>query len=335
MSQDSLVGLQVSLSESELTYQELDQDDLNYSINTNMLSSYYGWSSADSGLELRAIGGYGYGEFIINQADYAPLLLNSDFVTSSVNGVANITSFGNQHQQGLNSFNLRAESSILQFVMHDDTNFISDFEFNSNLHRLTSEYTYQKTFEQGLSLSSFTQIGGVWGQNNTYDGFGIEVIGGFEFAKLYGFELSGDGQYLIDQTGDNYKNLAMIGELSFDSNYDQQGLQLKVSPSYGTKSNLQNSGINSWNLFNRDITQNEPTTKITSEVAWGFTYDKDSVKLTPYYGFTIDDLALSSQHLGTKLRLGTNAYFTVEGKQATRSNSLPDYIMNFTGKVLW
>ena len=335
LSQDSLVGLQVSLSESELTYQELDQDDLNYSVKTNLLSSYYGWSSADSGLELRAIGGYGYGEFIINQADYAPLQLNSDFVTSSVNGVANITSFGNQHQQGLNSFNLRAESSILQFAMHDNTNFISDFEFNSNLHRLISEYTYQKTFEQGLSLSSFTQIGGVWGQNSTYDGFGIEVTGGFDFAKLYGFELSGDGQYLIDQTGDNYKNLAMIGELSFDSNYDQQGLQLKVSPSYGTKSNLQNSDINSWNFFNRDITQIEPTAKITSEVAWGFNYGEDSVKLTPYYGFAIDDLALSSQYLGTKLRLGTNSYFTVEGNQATRSNSLPDYSMNFTGKVLW
>ena len=335
LSQDSLVGLQVSLSESELTYQELDQDDLNYSVNTNMVSSYYGWSSADSGLELRAIGGYGYGEFIINQADYAPLLLNSDFVTSSVNGFANITSFGNQHQQGLNSFNLRAESSILQFAMHDDTNFIPDFEFNSNLNRLISEYTYQKTFEQGSSLSSFTQIGGIWGQNSTYDGFGIEVTGGFDFAKLYGFELSGNGQYLIDQTGDNYKNLAMIGDLSFDSNYDQQGLQLKVSPSYGTKSNLQYSGIDSWNFFNRDLTQIEPTAKITSEVAWGVNYGEDSVKLTPYYGFAIDDLALSSQYLGTKLRLGTNSYFTIEGNQATRANSLPDYNVNFTGKVLW
>ncbi len=335
LSQDSLVGLQVSLSESELTYHELDQDDLNYSVNTNLVSSYYGWSSADSGLELRAIGGYGYGEFIINQADYTPLLLNIDFITTSVNGVANITSFGNQHQHGLNSLNLKAESSVMQFAIQDDTNFIPDFEFNSNLNRLISEYTYQKTFEQGSSLSSFTQIGGVWGQNNTYDGFGIEVNGGFDFAKLYGFELSGDGQYLIDQTGDNYKNLAMIGELSFDSNYDQQGLQLKVSPSYGTKSNLQYSGIDSWNLFNRDITQIVPTTKITSEVAWGFNYSEDTVKLTPYYGFAIDDLALSSQHLGTKLRLGTNSYFTIEGNQATRANSLPDYSMKFTGKVLW
>ena len=74
MSQESLAGLQISISESELTYQEMDQDDINYLINTNLVSSYYGWSSAEYGLELRAIGGYGYGDFIINQNDYTPFL---------------------------------------------------------------------------------------------------------------------------------------------------------------------------------------------------------------------------------------------------------------------
>ena len=84
LSQESLAGLQISISESELTYQEMNQDDINYSINTNLVSSYYGWSSAEYGLELHAIGGYGYGDFIINQNDYTPLLLNSNYITTSL-----------------------------------------------------------------------------------------------------------------------------------------------------------------------------------------------------------------------------------------------------------
>ena len=97
LSQDSFLGLQVSMSEAELTYQNFGREDLDYDINSNILSSYYGWSSSEQGLEVRVIGGYGYGDFIINQSEYSPLLLNSNLFSTSLSGVANITSFGNQN----------------------------------------------------------------------------------------------------------------------------------------------------------------------------------------------------------------------------------------------
>ena len=161
LSQDSLVGLQMSVSDSDLTFQQLDQDDLNYSVTTNLMSSYYGWSSTEHGIEFRAMGGYGYGDFVIDQTEYSPLLLHSDFISASLDGVANLAVFGNQ-QYGSNSIDLKVNSSFIQFMMQDDTNFLSDYEYHSNFNRLVSEYSYQKTIEQGITLSSFVQFGGIW-----------------------------------------------------------------------------------------------------------------------------------------------------------------------------
>ncbi len=335
LSRDSLVGLQVSMSESELTYQELNQEDLNYSVNTNMVSSYYGWSSANQGFEIRAMGGYGFGEFVINQSDYAPLQFNSNFITSSLNSVANITSFGNEQQYGLNSVNLKADSSLIQFAMQDDTNFLSDYEFSSNLNRLITEYSYQKTFERGSTLSSIAQLGGVLGQNDSYERMGIEVSAGVEVTNLYGFEFSGNGQYFLDQTENFFENGGVTGEVSFDKNNDQLGLQAKVSPSYGSISNQNISSTDIWNIFDRELTPNDQNAKLTSEIAWGFRIGDNSVKLTPYYQIQVNESVLKSQRLGTKFGIGTNANFTIEGKQDARFNSIPDYNMSFTGKISW
>ena len=61
----------------------------------------------------------------------------------------------------------------------------------------------------------------------------------------------------------------------------------------------------------------------------------NSVKLTPYYQFQVNESVLKSQRLGTKFGIGTNANFAIEGKQDARYNSIPDYNMSFTGKISW
>ena len=334
LSQDSLVGLQMSISESELTYQALNQDDLNYSVTTNLMSSYYGWSSADYGLEVRVMGGYGYGDFIINQAEYTPLLLHSDFITTSLNGVANLATFGSL-QQGLKSLDLKADSSFIQFIMQDDTNFLSDFEYYSNLNRVVTEYSYQQTFEQGVSLSSFAQFGGIWGQQDSNDRHGFEVSSGIEVRNLHGFAISGNGQYQLDQSENFFENGGVIGEILFDRNYDQLGLQANISPSYGSISNQKISGIEIWNIFDRSLTQNDSATNIVSEIAWGLNIEDSAVKLTPYFRLKLEELALNSQSLGTKIRVGPNSHFVVEGKQDARYNSISDYGMSISGKISW
>ena len=324
----------MSISESELTYQTLNQDDLNYSVTTNLMSSYYGWSSADYGLEVRVMGGYGYGDFIINQAEYTPLLLHSDFITTSLNGVANLATFGSL-QQGLKSLDLKADSSFIQFIMQDDTNFLSDFEYYSNLNRVVTEYSYQQTFEQGVSLSSFAQFGGIWGQQDSNDRHGFEVSSGIEVRNLHGFAISGNGQYQLDQSENFFENGGVIGEILFDRNYDQLGLQTNISPSYGSISNQKISGIEIWNIFDRSLTQNDSATNIVSEIAWGLNIGDSAVKLTPYYRLKLEELALNSQRLGTKIRVGPNSHFVVEGKQEARYNSIADYGMSITGKISW
>ena len=335
LSQDSLLGLQVSLSESELTYQEMDQDDINYSINTNMVSSYYGWSSVEYGLELSAIGGYGYGDFIINQNDYTPLLLNSNYITTSLNGVANITSFGTEQLYGLNHINLKFDSAMIQFAMHDKSDFIADFNFNSNINRLTSEYTYQKTFEQGSSLNSIAQFSGIWGRNDSIEKFGIELSGGLVVTNLSGIEFSGNGQYLLNQTDNFFESAGVKGEIIFDKNNDQLGLQAKISPSYGSISNQKSSDVNLWKTFDRKIMRSIPTSIINSEIAWGINLNDSTIKLTPYYKLNVEDLDLSTQHFGTKIGVGTYSYFTVESKQRTGYNSIEEYGVSITGKISW
>ena len=300
-----------------------------------MVSSYYGWSSAEYGIELRAIGGYGYGDFIINQKDYPPLLLNSSHITTSLNGVANITSFGTEQRHGLNHINLKFDSSMMQFVMHDKLDFIADYKFNSNLNRLTSEYIYQKTFEQGSTLSSIAQFAGVWGRNYTNEKIGIELSGGLEVTNLTGFEFSGNGQYLLNQTDNFFESAGVKGEINFDKNNDRLGLQAKISSSYGSISNQKISDIEIWNDFDHGLTRNNPTMNATSEIAWGLNFATNAIELTPYYGVNIVDLALSSQSLGTKVRLGTNSYFAVKGTQERRTNSIANYKMGINGKFTW
>ena len=149
-----------------------------------------------------------------------------------------------------------------------------------------TEYSYQKFFEQDASLSSFAQFGGVWRQQDSNNTLGTEVSGGFELSNRNGIEISGNGQYLRDQTEDFLENVGVKGEIRFDKNYDQLGLQAKISPRYGSISNqkVSNSGI--WHIFGRNLTQNSPNTNITSEIAWGLYVGDNAVTITPYYQLT-------------------------------------------------
>ena len=207
--------------------------------------------------------------------------------------------------------------------------------FNSNLNRLTSEYTYQKTFKQGSSLSSIAQFAGIWGRNKSTEKFGIEISGGIEVTNLSGFKFSGNGQYLFNQTDNFFESAGVKGKINFDKNNDRLGLQAKISSSYGSISNLKISEIEIWKNFDHGLIQNNPTINAISEIAWGLNLGENTVKLTPYYGVDIVDLALSSQSLGTKVRLGTNSHFTVEGTQETSSNSITNYKMGINGKFTW
>ncbi len=225
---------------------------------------------------------------------------------------------------------------MMQFAMHDKSNFIADYEFNSNLNRLTSEYTYQKTFKQGSSLSSIAQFAGIWGRNKSTEKFGIELSGGLEVTNLSGFEFSGNGQYvLLNQTDNFFESAGVKGEINFDTNNDRLGLQAKISSSYGSISKQKISDFEIWKVFNHGLTQNNPTMNATSEIAWGLNFATNTIELTPYYGVDIVDLALSSQNLGTKVRLGTNSYFAVKGTQERSTNSIANYKMGINGKFTW
>ena len=149
------------------------------------------------------------------------------------------------------------------------------------INRLTSEYTYQKTFKQGSSLSSIAQFAGIWGRNNSTEKFGIELSGGLEVTNLSGFEFSGNGQYLLNQTDNFFESAGVKGEIIFDKNNDQLGLQAKISPSYGSISNQKSSDVNLWKTFDRKIMRSIPTSIINSEIAWGINLNDSTIKLTP------------------------------------------------------
>ena len=290
LSQDSLLGLQVSMSEAELTYQNFGREDLDYAVNSNILSSYYGWSSAEHGLEVRVIGGYGYGDFIINQAEYAPLLLDSQLITTSLTGIANIASFGNQDLHGLSNINLKAESSFLQFIMQDDTNYLADFEFSSNFNKLVSEYSYQKTFTQGSVLSSTAQIGGVWGQDKAINGLGVELSSDLELEIPIGVTFKGSGTVLIADENAVQKVVAN-SSIRLDHGNDGLGLNLEFSPKWGqTQANAQNSQLNSNILSSKyEFDQYTNGTQVSSKVGYVFELGEDFRKMTIYSGYEFDD----------------------------------------------
>ena len=118
-------------------------------------------------------------------------------------------------------------------------------------------------------MSSFAQFGGIWGQQDSIDTLGAEVSSGFEVSNWNGLEISGNGQYLLDQSEDFFDNVGVKGEIRFDKNYDQLGLQARISPSYGSISHQNIASSKTWQIIGRNQPQNSPTSNIASEIAWG------------------------------------------------------------------
>ena len=336
LSQDSLLGLQVSMSEAELTYQNFGREDLDYAVNSNILSSYYGWSSAEHGLEVRIIGGYGYGDFIINQSEYSPLLLNSNLFSTSLSGVANITSFGNQNLHGLSNINLKAESSFLKFIMQDDTNYLTNFEFSSTLNQLVSEYSYQKTFTQGSVLSSTAQIGGLWGQDKAINGLGVELSSGLELEIPIGVTFKGSGTVLIADENAIQKVLAS-SSIRFDHGNDGLGLNIEFSPKWGqTQANAQNSQLNSNILSSKyEINQYTNGTQVSSKVGYGFELGEDFRTMTIYSGYEFDDQNEDELLLGSRFAIGSNFGLDIEGLRKIGKEGDQKTQVQLNGRLNW
>ena len=250
--------------------------------------------------------------------------------------VANIASLGNKHQHGLSNINLKAESSILQFMMQDDTNYLADFEFSSNHNQLVSEYSYQKSFVHGSVLSSVAQVGGVWGQNEAINGLGVELSGSFEFATPIGVTFNNSGKMLVANKN-TVQKITASSTIDHDQGYDNLGLNINVSSKWGqTLTAAQNSQMTS-NLLtrNNEFEQYTNGTQVNSKVGYGFVLGEDFRKLSVYSGYEFDVLTADKLLLGSRISIGSNFGLDILGTREISSEGDETAQIKFPGQLNW
>ena len=84
--QEILTGLSASITENDINVGSKNSEKLAFTLNSTTLNPYFGWTSPTQNAELRAVAGYGIGDFTINQSNYDFEVLTSKSYSVAISG---------------------------------------------------------------------------------------------------------------------------------------------------------------------------------------------------------------------------------------------------------
>ena len=232
--------------------------------------------------------------------------------------------------------NLAAQGSVLytQQKLLGQNIVIGDSEVKS--HQFDFSISATKTLEtkNGSRFSPYFLVG-LHGENVT----GISVKGmnyesGFKFNMSTGLSLASSGYLLQDQNNQIHR-WHLNSSFNFDSNFDQQGIMIHVSPTIGSGKISQPDWISTQttSFGNGDISESN-SNQVASELGYGFDLFDGQVSLNPYSRFELIQSGLERFSVGGRASLGSNFNVEILGtRDISKENSSQQ--LSLKGGLSW
>ena len=333
--QEFLTGLSASISENDIEVGSENTDNLVFTLNSTSLYPYLGWTSPNQDTELRAIAGYGIGEFTINQANYDFEVLASKSYSIALTGSKELYST-ESILNGVTKLNIIGNSWLARLYVDGKDNILTDLQTDAHYLRISTQGTHQFEFERGSSLTPLISVGIRDDRKDQLSNFGMELTSGFDYVDPIGLTLSGTGSMLL-AGGNGIQKMSVKSTLGYDHGNDELGLTFAISPTWGqSQAEAQNTLWSSNILANKnEVGQYSDGTQISSEIGYGFALGEESRKLNLYSGYEFDAQSDNELMMGTSFSIGTNLGFDLEGvrKFNTKGDEATKY--QFNARLSW
>ena len=333
--QEFLTGLSTSITENDIKVGSENTDNLVFTLNSTSLYPYIGWTSPNQDAELRAIAGYGIGEFTINQANYDFEVLASKSFSIALAGSKELYST-ESILNGVTKLNVNGNSWLARQYVDGKNNILTDLQTDVHYLRISTEGTHQFEFERGATLTPLISVGVRDDRKDQHSIFGMELSSGFDYVDPIGLTLSGTGSMLL--TGDTgIQKMSVKSSLKYDYGSDELGLTFAISPSWGqTQADAQNT-LWSSNILasDKDIGQYSDGTQVSSEFGYGFALGEVSRKLNLYSGYEFDAQADDKLSFGTSVSIGSNLSLDLERTGVINSPDSAATKYQLNGRLSW
>ena len=129
--QEFLTGLSASITENDIEVGDENTENLVFTLNSTSLYPYIGWTSTNQDAELRAIAGYGIGEFTINYANYDFEVLASKSYSIALAGSKELYST-ESILNGVTKLNVTGNSWLARQYVDGKDNILTDLQTDAH-----------------------------------------------------------------------------------------------------------------------------------------------------------------------------------------------------------
>ena len=335
--QEILTGVSASFNENLVDFNTDDsiEDTLAYALDTTSINPFIGWKSPTNDAEIRAIAGFGVGEFSVDQARYDVETLTSRSYSLALAGNKELYST-DSILNGNSKLNLIGESWMARQFIDGKDGVLADLQTDAQYYRIRTEGTHEFTFERGSTLTPKVSIGMRGDKKAEQSTLGMEVTGGINFVNPLGFKWESAGSMLLGNEN-TVQKISASGSFGFDLGNDKLGTILTLSPTWGQSSDDAQNNLWDSNILQDDSEMGQYTngTQIDSEIGYGFAIGDNTGILTLYSGYEFDQQVDDELMVGTRVSIGSNFDLDVEGSQEIGTEGSNPTKVQFNGRLSW
>ena len=147
-----LAGISASVAESEVEFESVDTQTIEFDSRTTSLNPYIGWVSNNRNFEFNATMGLGLGELEIKQDSYDNEVLDSQSYSFGLTG-NQVLFTTDQFLAGTTRLDIKGDSWFAYRQIAGRDGILADFHTNTHHIRIRTEGTHQFDFASGSTLS--------------------------------------------------------------------------------------------------------------------------------------------------------------------------------------
>ena len=335
--QEVLTGVSASFNENLVDFNTDDsiEDTLAYTLDSTSINPFIGWKSPSDDAEVRAIAGFGVGEFSVDQANYDVETLTSRAYSLALAGNKVLYS-SDSILNGQSKLNIIGESWMARQYIDGKDGVLADLQTDAQYYRVRTEGTHEFAFDDGSSLTPLVSVGMRGDKKAEQSTLGMEFTGGIDFVDPIGLTWSGTGSMLLANEN-TIQKISASSTFGFDLGNDKLGTILTLSPTWGQSNEDAQNNLWDSNILqdNSEVGRYYNGTQIDSEIGYGFAISEDTGILTLYSGYDFDDQQSDELLLGTRVSIGSNFGFDVEGSQEIGTEGSNTSKVQFNGRLSW
>ena len=236
-----LAGISASVAESEINFDNIDANNIQFDFRTTSLNPYIGWTSSNQNTELNATAGFGQGEIGIDQKEYNYETLNSEIYTMGLSG-SQVLFTSDRVLNGTSNLSVKGESWFSRYNLDGKDNLFTDLHTDSHYYNIRTEAKHQFEFTRGSSLTPLIAVGIRGDRKGQQSTLAPAISSGIDFVTPIGFTFNGSGNLLMAGDDNTFQKMNASSSLKYDYGQDNLGLTFEFSPTWGHSfANAQNS----------------------------------------------------------------------------------------------